>query len=185
MFYLYKNVKININFLCKQNIVKNKNYGSKYEIAYTNTENEIFVPYTKNETHYWYGPPVVVKNNTIELLFLNLKEFNSNDKIELVNENELVYCGFKVGDLIENHVYKIQTNVFSYKIKVSINNNEEEDLIFCNNLNISITNKLDNIHNYNVLDNNLRHNVFNKFLNISENGGKIMFIREIGHNSLV
>lgn len=186
MFYLDKNGKININFLCKQNIVKNKKYGSKYEIAYSNIENEFFVPYTKDETQYWYGPSFVVNNNTIELLFSNLHGFNNDDTIELVNENEIVYCGFKIGDLIDNHVYKIQTNMFSYKVKVSINSNENQNLIFCNNFNISVTNKLDNIHNFTVLDNNLRRNVNKKFINIAETADQnTLIIKDRRYSTLV
>lgn len=126
MFYLDENNNVNINFLCKQSIKKNNHYGSKYEIAYTNIQKEFHVPYTQNEIQYWYGPSFTTTNGTIELMFSNIKKFNSNDTIELVNEENKVFCGYKIGNIIENYNYIIQSNFQSYKVKVSINDDSNK-----------------------------------------------------------
>lgn len=162
MFYLDENNNVNINFLCKQNIKKNNNYGSKYEIAYTNIQKEFHVPYTQNEIQHWYGPSFTTTNGTIELMFSNIKEFNSNDTVELVNEDEKVFCGYKIGNIIENYNYIIQSNLESYKVKVSMNDGSNE------------VTPCKTVSNYKVSNKHLK-------VSLPENGGKIMLIR--GDNS--
>jgi hypothetical protein len=169
MFYLDENNNINFNFLCKQNIKKNNIYASKYEVAYTNFKKEFCVPHTNNEIQYWYGPTYLTNNGTVEIMFSNIKGFNTNDTIELLNKNNDVYCGYKIENIIENYHYKILTNMNYYKVKVSMND-ETNEIIPCNNMNNNNYNKykLDNIYNYTILHNHLRTNVdksFNSYIN--------------------
>jgi hypothetical protein len=90
----------------------NNIYSSKYEIAYTNTKNEFFIPYT-NETQYWYGPPFYVKNGTITLMLSNI-DHNIINSVEIVNTNEEIYCGIYNEYLIDK--LKIQYISIQYLI---------------------------------------------------------------------
>ena len=172
---LYSNINQNNSaFVCKQNMKYNNIYSSKYEIAYTNTKNEFFIPYT-SDTQYWYGPPFYVKNGTIELMLSNI-DHNIINSIEIVTTNEEIYCGIYNEDLIENYIYKFLTNLAMYKIKVYMNTNDNGNSISCMNENLIHSNRQikDTVHKYTIFNHTLRNDI--NILNLPTRPSRIEII---------
>lgn len=158
---LYSSINQNNSaFVCKQNMKYNNVYSSKYEIAYTNSKNEFFIPYTNYEIQYWYGPPFYVKNGTIELMISNINH-NIINSIEIVSTDEEIYCGIYNEDLIENYLYNFLTNLTMYKIKVYLNTNDNANAASCMNENLIYTNPSikDTLHKYTIYNQTLRKNI--------------------------
>jgi hypothetical protein len=184
--YSYNNTNT-IDYICSQTVLTNEGLAEKNNVAYSNNNDVFFIPNINiNKKQYWYGNLFEISSNTIDLTFANIDTLTNNDTVIILRQDDSIYCGFYVEELIENHLYHIKGDISTqkYRLIAFINFIHQQSFPSCismDNVNSHIFERTHiNIYNYTILNptSSLRRNIHVKTFEIGST--KHFYSRVIG-----